>query len=154
MLATTSNKSFYRRGAHLSVGSRQPQPLLRPSHSRAHSDQDHVCCFDGNIRASPDSNAHISLGQGWGVVHPVSHHGDFLPFVLKLLDLGHLVRRQYLGKDFVDANLKGKRSMPKVGVTLMKAEIQGSSWVSTELCMLSWFGRVCKGERTTLRNSH
>lgn len=64
------------------------------------------------------------------------------------------MRRQYLSKDFVDANLKGKRSMPKVGVTLMKAEIQGSSWVSTELCMLSWFGRVCKGERTTLRNSH
>lgn len=122
MLATTSSKSFYRRGAHLRTDSRQPQPLLRPAHSRAHSDQDHVCRFNGNVRAGPDGDAHVSLGQGRGVVHPVSHHGNLLPFVLKLLDLGHLVGRQHLRKDFVDANLEGKRSVPKVGVSLIKAE--------------------------------
>lgn len=154
MLATTSNKSFCRRGAHLSTDSCQPQSLLRPAHSRAHSDQDHVCCFDGNVRAGPDSDAHISLGQGRGVVHPVSYHGDLLPFVLKFLDLGHLVRRQYLRKDFVDANLKGKRLMPNVGVSLIKAEAHGSSWVSAELHVFGWFGGVCKGGSTMLRVSH
>lgn len=64
------------------------------------------------------------------------------------------MRRQYLGKDFVDANLRGKRLMPKAGAGLIKVEIPGSSWVSTEWRMLGWFGRVCKGERTMLRNSH
>lgn len=153
MLATTSSKSFCRRGARLSMDPCQPQPLLRPSHSQAHSYKDHVGCFDGDICPSPNSNAHVSLGQGWGVVHPISHHGDFFPFVLKLLDLGHLVRRQYLSKDFVDANLKGKRSMLNVGASLRKAEIHSSSQVSTELPMIGWFGRVWKGGRTGFRNS-
>lgn len=64
------------------------------------------------------------------------------------------MRWQYLGKDFVDADLKGKRSMPKVGAGLIKAAIPGSSRVSTEWRLLGWFARVYKGERTVLRKSH
>lgn len=77
---------------------------------QAHSDENNVSRLDGNICACPDGNAHVGLGQGWGVVNPVSHHGDFLPCLLEFLDLGHLVRRQHLCKDFVDANLKGKEN--------------------------------------------
>lgn len=78
--------------------------------SRAHSDEDDVSCLDGHVRARPNGDAHVGLGQGRGVVHTIAHHGHSLPLVLELLDLGHLMRRQHLRKDFVDANLKGKNS--------------------------------------------
>lgn len=80
--------------------------------SRAHPDEDDVGRLDGHVSARADGNAHVSLRQGWGVVHAVAHHGHSLPLVLQLLDFGHLVRRQHLCKDFVDANLKGKRNGP------------------------------------------
>ena len=76
---------------------------------QAHSDENDVGCLDGDICACPDGDANVRLGQGRGVVDPVPHHGHFLPFLLELPDLGHLVRRQHLRKDFVDAHLKGEQ---------------------------------------------
>lgn len=75
---------------------------------QAHPDENNVSCLNGDIGARPDGDAHVGPGQGRGVINPVSHHGNFLPFLLELLDLGHLMRRQHLRKDFVDTDLKVK----------------------------------------------
>lgn len=117
MPATTSSRLFCSRGTLGDSGAVSHGPYH--SHcldkgeeetQQAHSDENNVSCLDGDIGARPDGDAHVGSGQGRGVVNPISHHGNFLPFLLELLDLGHFVRRQHLCKDFLDANLKGKEN--------------------------------------------
>lgn len=73
---------------------------------RSHPDEHHVCCFNSDISACANGDAHICLGQSWRVVHAISHHGHTLPCQLQLLHLRHFVRWQDLSKHLPDANLQ------------------------------------------------
>ena len=67
--------------------------------------QDDVSRGHGHIRARPDGDAHIGLGQGWGVVDTIANHGHDMTFGLELFHFVGLVSRQDFRQDTVDPDL-------------------------------------------------
>jgi hypothetical protein len=55
-----------------------------------------------HVRPGPDGDPDVGGGQGRGIVHAVSHHGDPLPLLLEFPDLGRLVLGEDLCEDGVD----------------------------------------------------
>ena len=55
----------------------------------------------------PDGEPEVGLGEGWGVVDAVAHHGHHLARLLEAPDLGRLAVGQHVGQHAVDAHLGG-----------------------------------------------
>ncbi len=68
---------------------------------------DDVGGLDSDVGPGADCNTDVSLGEGGGVVDPVTNHHHPNPATLEVTDLGGFLVGENFGEDILDADLGG-----------------------------------------------